>query len=107
MSESRTLARNVTVEGTTYPAGTKVSDLDKDVRDAIVNPKAFDAADEVTASVGAGAYDDTKVWTKAALQDEIDKRNDDLPEESQINPEGSNRGDLIQALEQNDANTRA
>ena len=94
------LAVNATVEAETYPAGTatrKVKDAEhRKVLEA--NDSLFETPDESTTSVGAGAYDDKGEWTKAKLQESLDSRNADLPDEEQVKPEGSNRDDLVAAL---------
>ncbi len=104
-STSKTFARNTTVEGTTYPAGTKLSSLPEDEQKLVTNPKVFAEAEEIEASVGAGLYDDGKVWTKAKLQDELDKRNAERDDDNQVAPAGDKRDDLVAILEQLDAST--
>jgi hypothetical protein len=108
MGTAKVIKQYVTVEGTTYSPGTKVSDMEDGHADAIKdNPYVFEDAAESDTSVGAGQYDG-KSWTVKKLQEEIDSRNEDRDDSgegpAQIVPEGDNKPDLVKALELDDEN---
>lgn len=107
-SSSKVIKQYVTVEGTTYAPGTKVSDMEDGHADLIAdNPYVFEESADPDTSVGAGDYDG-KEWTVDKLSDEIDKRNEDRTDDGEglapITPESNRKADLVKALELDDEN---
>jgi hypothetical protein len=110
MSTAKTLQRNITVGGDTYPAGTPESKLPKAAREEIaagIGDKAYTAEVAPDTSVGAGEYDG-RDWTKAKLEAEVESRNEGREEQDQIVvPDPGNKPELVQALEEDDQNNPA
>lgn len=104
MSNSKTLARNVTVEGTTYLKGTKLSDMAGGDAALVTNPKAFEDDDTVEGEEnlpGPGTYGDSDVWTVDRLKQEIDSRNSDGRDDKILKT--GKRDELVARLEDDDA----
>lgn len=103
---SKTLARNVTVEGTTYPKGTKLSDMEDGHADLVTNPKAFDEVEDVEGAENlpaeGGVYGDSDVWTVERLKQEIDQRNGDGRADDAKLAKTGKRADLVARLEADD-----
>lgn len=101
---SNQLANNVTVEGTTYKAGETVP---KDVADKIDHPRAWSTDDADTSDDSGSTGGDDKGYASlkvADLKAEIEKRNDGREDDAKLSTEG-NKGDLVAALEADDAKT--
>lgn len=99
---SKKLATNVTVEGTTYEAGSTVP---KDVADKIDHPRAWSTDDDAPSGDSDSTDVDDKGYASlkvADLKAEIEKRNDGREDDAKLSTEG-NKGDLVAALEADDA----
>ena len=97
----KTLASNVHIDGTVYPAG---SEPPADVAKRITNPKAWAAGDDADEAPAAGepitsGYGDHKV---GELKTEIARRNASRPEADALSAEG-NKAALVAVLEADDA----